>query len=148
MRRSTSIRVFEHGRPRRRKASLSSQGTMRQVITPELGDEIAKRREAGETVPAIASELGLNEKTVSGYCTRFAIEPPKPIRLPDTPVKPVEILRNGGVVRLFTVADDRRLMELRETGATFDQIGDALDRRKSSVISRFATLARREARQE
>lgn len=121
---------------------------MRQVITPELGDEIAKRREAGETVPAIASELGLNEKTVSGYCTRFAIEPPKPIRLPDTPVKPVEILRNGGVVRLFTVADDRRLMELRETGATFDQIGDALDRRKSSVISRFATLARREARQE
>lgn len=127
---------------------------MRQVITPELGDEIAKRREAGETVPAIASELGLNEKTVSGYCTRFAIEPPKPIRLPDTPVKPVkpvkpvEILRNGRVVRLFTVADDRRLMELRETGATFDQIGDALDRRKSSVISKFATLARREARQE
>ncbi len=98
--------------------------------------------------PYIANKLGLNEKTVGGYCTRLAIEPPKPISLPKTPKQPVHVLRNGKIVRLFTVADDRRLMELRAEGATFDEIGDALDRSKSSIVSRFATLARRQARDE
>lgn len=121
---------------------------MRCVITPEIGEQIAVLREEGKSIPCIANALGLKEKTVNGYCTRMAIDPPEPIRLRKTPKRPVHLLRKGKVVRLFTVADDRLLMELRAAGATFDQIGTALDRSKSSIVSRFATLARRQARDE
>ena len=49
--------------------------------------------------------------------------------------------RNGRTIRVFTAAEDARLLELRGTGHSLKQIADELERGTSSIQMRLITMA-------
>lgn len=121
---------------------------MRCVITPELGERIADMCESGMSIASAARKLGLNEKTVYGYCTRYAIDPPPQYRYPSAPDGSAASGGSDRRQKRFTASEDRDLLEMREAGFSFGLMAKKLGRVKSSVVTRFATLARQEARRE
>ena len=121
---------------------------MRCVITPELGERIADMCESGMSIAAAARELGLNEKTVYGYCTRYAIDPPPQYRHRIVADSSAAADGSDRRKKAFTAREDRHLLEMRAAGVSYSRMAKKLGRAKSSIVTRFATLARQEARLE
>ncbi|MFQ6552932.1 hypothetical protein AAD018_011400 [Aestuariibius insulae] len=103
-------------------------------------------REEGMTYAAIGKQLGMPRASVRYHCLRLGAEPPSPYRIAVR--GPMVVRRGNHVIRRFSEADDRRLINMRTQGATLTAIADALDRNVSSILGRLMTLARHEDQAE
>lgn len=121
----------------------------RHPITEDEGEIIAEMRERGRSFDAIAKRIGCSFGSVSWYCLKNGIDPPKPRALrPDAYVKHPVVKRGAHEVRLFTPEEDEQLIALERQGLRKSAIARALKRRPNSVAGRLMTLARREERAE
>ncbi|KQP34285.1 hypothetical protein ASF27_01610 [Methylobacterium sp. Leaf102] len=120
----------------------------RPFLTSEQHEQIAARREAGESIGQLAQAYGCSRSNISAVCLKFGIEPPG--ARPITPVAPGpnRIERGGILVRRFSADEDSRLLTLEAAGHGYIAIGAALDRHPNSVRYRLMTLARHQARSE
>lgn len=116
---------------------------MRCVITPELGERIADMCESGMSIAAAARELGLNEKTVYGYCTRYAIDPPPQYRHRIAADSSAAADGSDRRKKVFTAREDRHLLEMRAAGLSYNRMAKKLVTGPTKLEPRFSTLQTR-----
>lgn len=117
-------------------------------FTDEQRDQMAERREAGETVAAIAVAFGCSTSMVYWTCLALGAEKPGAKPLPTAVRGPMVMQRNGYAVRRYTPEEDARLIALEAEGLGDTEIGKAMGRRPNSIRGRLMALARRQARSE
>lgn len=117
-------------------------------FTDEQREQMANRREAGETLETIAQAFGCSASNVYWTCLALGADKPNAKPLPTTVLGPMVVQRKNGVVRRFTAEEHARLLALEAQGKGDTEIGKALGRRANSVRGRLMTLARRDARAE
>lgn len=110
-----------------------------------LNVKIAELRERGWSFERIGRRLNVSANTVSWRCLINGIEKPgssapKPYR------GPMVIARNGREVRRFTPDEDEMLLALERDKLPYCAIGRRLGRKRNVVVTRLATLARRDER--
>lgn len=100
------------------------------------------------TASQIARLVGCSEGSVGWAQLKLGVDrhPTKP--LPPVPTEPVVMRRGGHVIRRFTQADDKQLLDLEAKGLNPHRIAKAMGRRHNSIVGRLRTLARRDARAE
>lgn len=103
------------------------------------------RTERSWSYRRIATELNLSPGAVSWHCLMAGIEKPG-TPPPDQAVGPMVVQRGNHVVRRFSDAEDRRILDLDEKGVPPLRIARQLGRKRNSVVARMATLARRDER--
>jgi hypothetical protein len=125
----------------------------RQPLTDREKEEIAHLREdLGWSVAAIARKIGCSHGSVAWALLAMGAEKPghetKP--LPPIPTAPVVAVRNGHVVRRFTVSDDEFILARAAEGLPACRIGKLMTppRRPNSITARMRTIGRRQAREE
>ncbi|KQP36678.1 hypothetical protein [Methylobacterium sp. Leaf100] len=117
-------------------------------LSDEHYDEIASRREAGESLSTIARAFGCSSSNIYLICLRLGADLPNAKPLPSGVRGPLVIERNGHTVRRFCADEDARLLALEAQGLGTGAIGKAMGRHPNSIRVRLMTLARREARSE
>ena len=111
-------------------------------------EQMAERREAGQSYARIARAFGCSESNVYWICLALGADHPNAKPLSVEIRGPMVVLRNGHAVRRYTREEDARLLALEAEGNGDSAIGKILGRRPNSVRARLMTLARREARTE
>ena len=123
---------------------------------PQLIEEIPALREQGLSCRAIAREIlktygvRMSPGAISHRCLLAAADP-APLAakiLPAVRPGPAVIIRSGREVRRFEAADDAVILKMEREGASYADMGRALNRHGHTIKARLATLARHEARRE
>jgi hypothetical protein len=118
-------------------------------LTDAQIDEIAGLREQGWATRALALRFGVKVSLIEWHCLRLGADAPKRAYAPrPIPESPRAYLRGGRLVRLYTQAEDARLLAMAREGRPERQIAQALQRSATLVAGRLMVLARREARAE
>lgn len=115
---------------------------------PELLEQAAALREQGMSFGEISQKLNMSRGAVYWHCLRLGADLPNGHEFLGAYHGPTVMKRSNHVVRRFTPEEDRKLIEMELAGATIAEISRALGRRHNSVLGRFMTLARRDARLE
>lgn len=122
---------------------------MKRIYTDETFDRMAEMRERGLSYGQIGRLLNMSPGAVSWHCLRLGVESPKPLKGHFNPKPGPTVMKRGNhVVRRFTPAEDRMLLEMEMEGIKRSEICKALGRSNNSVLGRLMTLARRDARAE
>ncbi len=119
----------------------------RSRLGPDQVDEMVRLREHGWGVERLAARYGVSRGLIGWLCLREGADPPNPLPLRPPPTAPVEMRRGNHVVRLYTAAEDARLLALEAEGLTVTEIARRLGRSRHSVLARLMTLARHAERQ-
>ncbi|QGY05549.1 helix-turn-helix domain-containing protein [Methylobacterium mesophilicum SR1.6/6] len=117
-------------------------------FTDAQREQMAERREAGESCPKIGRRFGCSASNVRWICLALGADHPKARLTPATARGPAVIQRGDHVVRRFLPDEDTRLLALAGEGLSNSAIGKVLGRPAVSIRGRLMTLARREARAE
>lgn len=117
-------------------------------FTDEQREQIAARREAGESYAQIARAFGCSPSNVYWICLSLGADLPNAKPLPTTVRGPLTMDRKGFSVCRFTAEEDAQLLALEAEGKGDSEIGKVMGRRPNSIRGRLMTLARREARAE
>lgn len=126
----------------------------KRILNDEQIDEMIEMREAGKSDLQIALHFAAQDTTISPQainwqCLVHGADRPAHRRHRRNPAPPpTTYVRGGVVVRQFTPAEDRQLLELEAAGQTYSEIGRAMGRKSNSIRGRLMTLARRQAREE
>ena len=117
-------------------------------FTDAQREQMAERREAGDSYAKIGRRFGCSASNVYWICLALGADHPKARQTPATARGPAVVQRGGHAVRRFTPDDDARLLALDAEGLGHSAIGKAMGRPANSIRGRLMTLARREARAE
>ena len=109
-------------------------------------ERIVVMRERGATYRTIGDAIGCSAEAISYHCLKLAVEAPKHGESWDGIKGPEKMSRNGHMVRRFTAAEDETLRQLEANGVNYSEIARRLGRRRSSVVGRLMTLARKDER--
>jgi len=112
----------------------------RRKYTQDQIDRALDLRESGLTFARIEALTGMCAKSAQRYCLLKNAQPPNP---PAAGKRPVSYLRNGVLVRHYTGAEDRQLLEWDRTGVSRRAMARRLGRNPNSVTNRLAALERR-----
>lgn len=113
-------------------------------LTDEQIADLIDRRERGWSYERLAQRYGVSPGAIHYQCLKHGAVSPKQRQRP-VPTEPGHrTTRNGRVQRLFTVEDDRQLLELEHQGLTYNAIARHVGRAYTSVRIRLMTLALRE----
>lgn len=116
---------------------------MSRVVTEAQIEAMTAMRRAGRSYEWISRRLGLKCQAVRYQCWRLDVHPPAPVRRQGA--RPPVTFRGGAPVRLFTPAEDARLLSLAAQGLNFTQIGRQIGRNHNVVARRLIILRRRAA---
>ena len=106
-----------------------------------VADAVA-RRERGESWRAIAAATGMSQGAAQYHCLAHGVLPTDAAQMGLTRTRVVR--RGDHQVRLFTPAEDVRVVAMRLNGASIAQIARAIGRNPVSVRCRLQALARRD----
>lgn len=126
----------------------------KRILTDEQIDDMAMRRERGDSLEQIARHfraqgVEISREAIGWQCLRVGADlPPGRRGRASRPRKPY--YRGTVKVRPFTPRDDARILELEGRGYNPAEIGRALNppRPPNSIRGRLYALAREEARAE
>ena len=110
----------------RKKGSIGVNN-VRQVKKQALKDRIKPHYAKGLNYSEIAKEVGVSQPTVSKYVKEM---------IKDGEVDEKYSGRNNS----YSKADDEKIMDLREQGQTFKEIGEVLNRTQYSIAARYKKL--------
>ncbi|WP_226019742.1 hypothetical protein [Novosphingobium sp. FKTRR1] len=131
-----------------RPSIVTALGGQRQRPARKLSDDqiadILERRERGWGYTQLADRHGVTAGAIHYQCLKHGAVSPRQRALP-VPIAPaVRIGKDGTVQRVFTAADDARLLELEAQGLSYNAIARTMGRAYTSVRVRLMTLALRE----
>jgi IS30 family transposase len=119
------------------------QGRQRKLSIEQV-DQLVEWREAGWSYLRIALQLGVSEGAVHYQCLRNGAVSPRQ-RLQAVPTQPhAFVAGDGRTQRLFTQAEDERLVALDSQGMSYSAIAREMGRAYTSVRMRLLTIAMRE----
>jgi len=111
-------------------------------------EQMAERRESGQSYARIAHAFGCSASNVYWICLKLGADAPNAKPSPSQARGPMVVMRGEHAVRRFTADEDARMLALEAEGKGESEIGKLLGRRANSIRGRLMTLARREARTE
>ena len=117
-------------------------------FTDAQREQMAERREAGDSYAKIGRRFGYSASNVYWICLALGADHPKARLSPVTAPGPSVVQRGDHAVRRFSPDEDARMLALAAEGQGNAAIGKALGRPANSIRGRLMTLARREARAE
>jgi Zn-dependent peptidase ImmA (M78 family) len=113
-------------------------------LTDEQIADMIERRERGWGYERLAQRYNVSPGAIHYQCLKHGAVSPKQRQRPVPTSSGERQLRDGRVQRLFTVEDDRQLLELERQGLTYNAIARQVGRAYTSVRIRLMTLALRE----
>jgi|GEM_PF-1994155 len=119
------------------------QKPYRKLTDDQIADLI-ERRERGWSYKRLAQRCGVSPGAIHYQCLKHGAVSPNQRQRPVPTEAGQRQLRNGRVQRLFTVDDDRQLLDLERSGMTYKAISREIGRAYTSVRIRLMTLALRE----
>ncbi|MBY0259571.1 helix-turn-helix domain-containing protein [Methylobacterium sp.] len=129
-------------------ADATTRVMRRLLLTKGQQQQIAARREAGESAGDLARAFGCSRSNISATCLKLGVDRSDGKFQASVAPVPLRIERNGVVVRRFTPDEDARLLAMAGENLSRAAIGKALGRHRHSIRYRLMTLARHEARRE
>lgn len=147
----TSINLDSHDETCLRSVggATTKRGPGRRRLTEAQIMQIAELREAGLTTRSIALRFHVSTALVEWHCLRLGADAPRGGYAPrNVPECPKAYRRGGRWVRLFTQAEDARLLDMARNARPLPEIAAELQRSANSIVGRLMVLARREARAE
>lgn len=112
-------------------------------------DQIRKALELrlkGLSYGQIEMRTGMKASAVAWYCLFERVELPNGDIAAPRPALPMRYTRNGNIVRRFTAEEDIVVMRMTIEGKSAGSIARHLNRPRTSVKGRIATLARKSSR--
>lgn len=103
--------------------------------------DIIERRERGWGFGQLAERHGVSAGAIHYWCLKHGAVSPHQRALPVPTAPAVRVGQNGKVQRVFTAADDARLLELEAQGLSYAKIARAMGRAYTSIRMRLMHLA-------
>lgn len=113
-------------------------------LTAEMIDEIVAKREKGWSYDRLAARFDVSPGAIHYQCLKHGAVSPHQRSRP-VPTEPGQrVGKDGRIQRLFTVADDERLIALEASGLKYGEIARQMGRGLTSIRIRLMTIAQRE----